>query len=307
MPGAPSNAQPYCNYSIASGVPMTGDTKFISGSSGRVLAQVGSAAGDEHHVPASPLAELQAAFQAAVLSGDTSVLSEILDSPREARERLLGVYQHAYRQRLTDAIANGYPVLKALAGPERFQEIAASYVAAHISTNPDVSYYSAGLATHLGTTSPWRAEPVLADLARLERAIADVYVATDGSRLRLQDLGALAPEDWPGVSFAPAAPTRRLDCATNAFAIWQAVSRGAPAPATEDFAEVQPLIVFRPEWAVQVRPMQPEEAMMWDEMVRGLTFSALCEMVAFHGGEENAAARAAAYLSNWIGAGMLAA
>jgi hypothetical protein len=53
--------------------------------------------------------------------------------------------------------------------------------------------------------------------------------------------------------------------------------------------------------------MQPEEAMMWDEMVRGLTFSALCEMVAFHGGEENAAARAAAYLSNWIGAGMLAA
>ena len=44
----------------------------------------------------SDFARQQAAFQRGILSGDDTVLAEILDSPREKREALFGVYRHAY-------------------------------------------------------------------------------------------------------------------------------------------------------------------------------------------------------------------
>lgn len=250
------------------------------------------------------LADLQAAFQAAILSGDDAILAEIIDSPHENRARLMGVYQHAYRARLMGVLGNDFPVLGAFAGAETFQDMAASYVATHVSGNSDVSHYGAGLAKHLAITAPWSAVPVLSELAALEHATATVSVAADGGRKNLASLGTLAPDDWPGHAFAPHATTRRLDCTSNAFAIWRAVLRGEPAPAA--VPEPQAIIVFRPDWVPQVRPMAAEEAMMWDEMARRAPFGTLCQMVALHGGEENAPARAAGYLSAWIGAGMLA-
>jgi hypothetical protein len=52
--------------------------------------------------------------------------------------------------------------------------------------------------------------------------------------------------------------------------------------------------------------MSYEEAMMWDEMAKGLDFAGLCEMVATYAGEEDAALRAGRHLRTWIEAGMLA-
>ncbi len=259
------------------------------------------------HPSTLPLAELQAAFQAAILSDDPAVLAAILEPPLEARDRLLGVYQNAYRQRLLGAIANGYPLLRALTGPERFQEIAASYIAANVSTSPDMSQYVAGLPGHLASATPWPAEPLLAEMARLEETIAAVFVSADDKRLQLADLGALPIEAWPDLAFAPAAATCRLDFSTNAFAIWLALSRAEAAPDAAALAQAEHIIAYRPEWVVQLRSMQPEEAMMWDEMVSGRPFGELCQSVAEHGGENGAAGRAAAYLGGWVGAGMLAA
>ena len=43
----------------------------------------------------SDFARQQAAFQRGILEGDEKVLAEILDSPREKRDVLFGVYRHA--------------------------------------------------------------------------------------------------------------------------------------------------------------------------------------------------------------------
>jgi hypothetical protein len=48
----------------------------------------------------SDFARQQAEFQRGILSDDNTVLSEILDSPREKREALFGVYRYAYGSRL---------------------------------------------------------------------------------------------------------------------------------------------------------------------------------------------------------------
>jgi hypothetical protein len=54
------------------------------------------------------------------------------------------------------------------------------------------------------------------------------------------------------------------------------------------------------------KPLSTEEAMMWDEAVKGVRFGALCEMVATFGGEDDAELRAASYLKDWVDMGMLA-
>ena len=87
------------------------------------------------------LAQMQAAFQAAVLEGDSAILTELVDSPHESRAQLLSVYQRAYRLRLMGVLGNDYPLLKRQAGDDEFAAIAAGYIAAHVSTNPDVSHY----------------------------------------------------------------------------------------------------------------------------------------------------------------------
>ena len=54
------------------------------------------------------------------------------------------------------------------------------------------------------------------------------------------------------------------------------------------------------------RLLATEEAMMWDEAVKGVRFGVLCEMVATFAGEDEAELRAASYLKGWVDTGMLA-
>ena len=52
----------------------------------------------------SDFARQQAEFQRGILSDDDTVLAEILDSPREKRDALFGVYRYAYGSRLVEAV-----------------------------------------------------------------------------------------------------------------------------------------------------------------------------------------------------------
>lgn len=53
------------------------------------------------------------------------------------------------------------------------------------------------------------------------------------------------------------------------------------------------------------RVLSYEEAMAWNEGAGGTSFAGLCEILATYGGEEDAPARAAGYLQNWILSGLL--
>ena len=70
----------------------------------------------------SDFARQQAEFQRGILDGDDTVLSEILDSPREKRETLFGVYRYAYGSRLVEAVRNDHELLHLYLGDEMFDE-----------------------------------------------------------------------------------------------------------------------------------------------------------------------------------------
>lgn len=254
----------------------------------------------------SSLRELQERFQRAVVEGDDAVLAEIVDTSKEKREVLLGVYRNAYVLRLAEFLANDYEKLHALLGDDQFGDMARAYIAAHPSRTPNARWFGQKLPEFLGETAPYSATPLLADLATLERALNDTFDARDAEALALEDMAAIAPEDWPALTFAPHPSARRLDHTTNALAVWQALDAGETPPPQEQLAEPARVVVWRNDGMATFRPMAADEAMIWDEAANGAAFSVLCEMLAAFADEDEAPVRAAGHLRGWIETGMLA-
>ncbi len=254
----------------------------------------------------SEFAHQQAAFQRAILDDDESVLGELLDSPREKRETLFGVYRHAYGARLVEAMRNDHALLHAYLGDEMFDEMGYAYVKARPSQHSNLRWFSQGLPAFLTWTSPYRDHPVLGDLAALEKALNDAFDAPDAPVLALADMAQFAPEQWPDLTFRIHPTASRLDLATNTAAIWLALKHDETPPDAVALEQPSRLQIWRQDLTPMFRELPAEEAMMWDAAARGVSFGVLCEMLATYDDPDGAAARGAGYLHGWITAGPLA-
>lgn len=257
---------------------------------------------------APSLAELQSLFQQAVVDGDDAVLPLIADSSRTDRTTLLGVYRHAYRARLVEILRNDYAELVRIAGDGTFDVLAHGYVVAHPSRTSNARWYGHAFPEYIASRPDHIAHPELADVAGFTRALNDAFDAADGSRLTLAQLAAVPPTLWGDLVFAPHPSLRRVDLATNGLDLWTWVQDDdgdATRPEVRRLAEPVRLAVYRPELTPRYRKLAYEEAMMLDEMAKGVAFAGLCEMVSTYGEEDGAALRAASHLRTWIEEGML--
>ena len=144
----------------------------------------------------SDFARQQAEFQRGILSDDDTVLAEILDSPREKRDALFGVYRYAYGSRLVEAVRNDHELLHLYLGDEVFDEMGHAYVKAHPSQHPNLRWFSKSLPDFLRSNAPYSDHPVLSDLAALEKALNDAFDAAEGAVVALTDMAGFAPEAW---------------------------------------------------------------------------------------------------------------
>ncbi|MBR0697098.1 DNA-binding domain-containing protein [Bradyrhizobium lablabi] len=255
----------------------------------------------------SDFARQQSEFQRAILTGDDAILSEILDSPREKRETLLGVYRYAYGSRLVEAMRNDHELLHLYLGDKTFDEMGHAYVKARPSEHPNLRWFSQALPDFLKAAEPYSRHPVLADLAALEKALNDAFDARDGDVLALAAMARFAPEAWTDLAFEPHPSARRIDLSTNAAAIWMALKNDETPPEAMTLAEPCRLLTWRQDTTPMFRELPTEEAMMWDEAANGIPFGVLCEMLATYDDPDGAAARGAGYLHGWIAAGCLTA
>jgi hypothetical protein len=253
----------------------------------------------------SEFARQQDDFQRGILSGDDSILAEILDSPKEKREVLYGVYRHAYGSRLVDALRNDHELLHSYLGDEMFDAMGYAYVAAKPSHHPNLRWFSQGLPDFLRSAELYSDHPVLADLAALEKALNDAFDAADAPVLALTDMAGFAPELWNTLKFQPHPSSRRLDVSTNAAAIWLALKNDETPPDAATLDEPGRLLVWRQDVTPMFRELAAEEAMMWDEAANGIAFGVLCSMLATYDDPDGAAARGAGYLHGWVTSGLL--
>jgi hypothetical protein len=240
--------------------------------------------------PAPTLAAIQHRFHDAVTAG------------ADARELVargdLGVYARMYAARLFDVLADDYPKLHAAVGEDRFGAIVAEYLRAHPPRTCTLRDAGAALPAFLASGAG--APPWCADLARLERARAEVFDGPDAAPLTRDELTA---EGLPSLvlRWIPSSAVVRI--AWDVDVLWSAIEDGADLPPSAPADRA--VLVWRKDVTVYHRTLDPDEAQLAAAIAAGVAFADACEALAGSGLVEPAA-RACELLLRWLDAEALA-
>lgn len=152
---------------------------------------------------------------------------------------------------LVDALADAFPVVRALVGADDFDHaLAPAFVRAHPPRSPVLVDWGDALPAFIEGSDAGAALPMLADVARLERARVHACHAADAPRL---DAAAVAarlanPAALPGARLA-LHPSLHVVASRHAVvSIWaahQGEADTAPAPASLDRHRAEAALVLR--------------------------------------------------------------
>jgi hypothetical protein len=252
-----------------------------------------------------PLRELQQDFQNFLLGDDTAIESQIVSTPQVSAAKRLGVYSNAYVARLIEALESSYPALAKLLGPEDFSELCETYVRAQPSRFFSIRHYGATLAEFLKSYPDYESVAVLAELARWEWLMADVFDAADQLPIRAHALQTVQPDHWADLRFDWHPTVRRIDLSWNAPQLWRALTRDQDRPEMVVSEPAIAWLAWRQDLSSQYRSLPAIEATAFDAAHAGKSFGDLCELLCEHHDEDEAPTHAAAFLSQWLNAGLI--
>lgn len=248
------------------------------------------------------LAEAQDLF-AALVTGDGPV------DPAERDALLAGdaelsasdrahIYSDMYLFRLAAALREDYPLLARLLGDEEFFSLGAAYARAHPSRHPSLARLGADLRSSLRERAGYRAD--LADLAALEWARAEAFVAADEQPLGEEALRSLG-EDAAGARLSLVPCVRLLSLQNDVAGLWADLEASrAPQPPRPGPSS---LVVWRKGFEVFHAAVSAEELSALSAVQGGATLGEAFEAFAALPDPTGAALDA---LASWIGEGLLA-
>jgi hypothetical protein len=212
------------------------------------------------------------------------------DAPVRAA-RGMRVYSDAYTASLRRALAANFPALARVLGAADFDALAAAYLRAHPPASPDFRSLGATLAEFVRsfafTADYGVASGVLADLVALEQASIEVSDAPDEPEpLGPSALATIPPAAWEDARFHFGDAFRIVRGAFDVLPVVEAVARGE-MPARPAVGAVT-YLVCRPDGAVHMERLQPDETAVLEALVAGCGFADAC------GGRDADAARAGA-------------
>jgi hypothetical protein len=258
-------------------------------------------------VTGASLRALQQDLQRHLLGEDGAVASAIVDAPPLRAADRLAIYHNAYRVRLIEALDDTYPKLHAALGDEMFCALGEAFVAAHPSVYRSIRWYGRELAGYLAGEPPFAEQPILAELARLEWMLAEVFDSRDAEPVDRSALSAIEPSGWGAIRLELHPSVRRLDLEWNAVPVWQALSREESPPDPEHGGHAVPWLLWRQNLGNYFRSMTADEAAALESARRGDTFAGICAALSAHLAEEEIPLRAAGLLGGWADAGLIAA
>lgn len=254
----------------------------------------------------NPLRRLQQAFSRAVVSGEPAV--ELFAAGASDPLRRLQIYRHAYRSRLTEALAANYPALARALGDQAFAELAAQYIDARPSRNPSIRWFGDALDDYVGQHDVLP-HPALRDLLRLEWAICLAFDAADAALATRDDFAQLAPEAWPALRLRLQPSASLLELEWTVEPTWQALVRDAEAglerALPEPVAHRHALLVWREGLAPKWRSLGAAEGLCLRAVQRSATFAELCAATGEQMDGQLAPACVAGWLQRWLADGLL--
>ncbi|RYF18616.1 MAG: DUF2063 domain-containing protein [Comamonadaceae bacterium] len=193
-------------------------------------------------------APAQGAFAAALLDPALPCPAGLRARAGAAVARRFDVHRNNVIASLVDAVADTFPVVRALVGEAFFRAMAVAFVRSHPPRSPVLHAYGDAFPLFVAGFAPAAALPYLADVARLEWARMEACHAADAQPLtRAPAAGGRIGELLPVLH-----PATRLVRSPHAIvALWAAHQQDA-APEHLDASPAENALVVRPAHEVLV-------------------------------------------------------
>ena len=198
------------------------------------------------------------------------------------------VYAHGYTARIVEALEQEFAAVRRILGPESFTALVERYVAVFPPRSFDLASVGDRLARFLEFDSLPAELPFLPDLARLERAVAEAFVAADAAPLLWEGLRARSPEDVASLRLGLAPGVLLLRSAWPLADLWRArLEQDDEAVAIGVEGRPSRVLVHRRGGRVRVEELSEDEAGLVEAAGPGDV--TLVDLQAFSGATDGAA------------------
>jgi hypothetical protein len=242
------------------------------------------------------LADLQRDFRDWLTGGSMEASMHFGPQARRGLE----VYQNNYRSQLVGVLQTSYPHLLTWLGSERFLQAAAIHIDSHPPQSWTLDAYGDDFADTLRAMLPHN--PDAHELAWIEWSLAQSFVAADAGALAGEEL---ANVDWETARLQLAPSLRQHRATTNAAALWGALDQGDAVPESEMLPSPCGLITWRQGYRCRLKQIDAIEHTALLLLHDDDRFSALCDALVEHLGEEAGVARGGQLLAEWMAAGIV--
>lgn len=226
--------------------------------------------------------------------------SVVLPSKALTSVERLNIYAHMYYARLLEVLENEYPTTRRILGDEVFWRACRAYVHRHPSRHRTLNSLSEKFPAFLGRHLPRGNRSGLAvDVARIERAMEDVFDAPRAEPLTAAEFAAISAEEWGRVRLRvnPALKFLKLHYPANAY---MNALRGKGKPRVP---RPRPtfVIVFRRDFTVFRRDQEPEQFRLLQALAAGRTLAQAVRgsVARRRGGADELAATLGAWFRQW--------
>jgi hypothetical protein len=172
----------------------------------------------------------------------------ILPSKSLAPEERVAIYGGMYFLRLVECLAEDYPAVKKLVRAEGFERLARLYLKKHPSKHYSLNALGRKLPDFLAGETKTQRHAMLADVARVERAISESFDAAVSPPLSPADLAMIPPAAWETARIRMTESLRLLALEHRANAIVTACRQDKTLPRLGRAKSF--VAVFRKEWTV---------------------------------------------------------
>ena len=235
-----------------------------------------------------------------LLPGAAAELEAVVQPSRHltSGERL-GIYAHMYYARLLEVLEGEYPTLRQVLGPDPFETACRGFIAKHPSRSRLLNGLSATFPDYLAKSLPRTNRNGLAvDIARIERAMEDVFDAAQAEPLTAAEFAAVGEQTR--LRLNPALVLLELRYPANAY--MNAVRRGERPRLPRPRASF--VTVFRRGFQVLRREQEPEQFRLLRALAAGKPLaSAVRSSIGRRAGSaELVAKRLRGWFAEWAGA-----
>lgn len=226
-----------------------------------------------------PLESLQRDFAQALFDHgrEAALLPALADPDGRAVERI-ALYRGNVVAGWQKALANAYPVVRAIVGDEFFDAMAREYGHAHPSTSGDLNRFGEQLPAFVAAFEHTQSLPYLPDVAALEWLAHRAHYAADAKPVARTRIAALLPHELLEARFDLHPACAWIDSDHPVATIWRAHQPEPDCALPDAPVAGEVALVVRPRWRVEVVTSNPGEIAALQTLKEGQDLQAAIEV-----------------------------